>query len=92
MIPDIIGLIPKTKAVIDEQGNVIEPAIYKDGWHVNFAQEVPELIDYKCDPQPETPYRVYQGGISPVCYKFEDKAEWERVNPFKTEDESHLWG
>tara|TARA_B100000929_G_scaffold108179_1_gene85714 strand:+ start:18463 stop:18735 length:273 start_codon:yes stop_codon:yes gene_type:complete len=87
MKPDIIGKIPKQAATFNEQGEVIEPAIYKDGWHVNFTQEVPELADYKCDPQPVTPYRVYQGGIRPVCYKFKDKAEWEAVNPFKVEED-----
>ncbi len=92
MIPDIIGLIPKIEAVIDEQGEVIEPTIYNDGWHVNFPDPVDELSAYLCDPQPDTPVRVYAGNLMPVCYKFKDKAEWERVNPFKTEDESHLWG
>jgi hypothetical protein len=36
---DEVGLIKETDPVYDENGNVIQPATYKDGWHVNVCYQ-----------------------------------------------------
>lgn len=92
MKPDIIGRIPEQLATFDDLGNQLTETTFIKGFHVNFTKDVPDLSDYKMNPQPDTPYRIYAGGIMPVCYKFENKAEWERVNPFRAEGESRHYG
>jgi len=81
MTPDVIGTIYKRDGEYDEDGNVITPPTKLDGFHVNFQQEVPELAAYKLDPQPNTPVRVYAGGMTPVCYQFTSEAEFRELWP-----------
>lgn len=76
--PDIIGTIYKpTGKLITEDGFEYEEQAPISGYHVNFISEVPELAEFKLDPQPATPSRVYAGGIMPVCYSFASRTEWE---------------
>lgn len=70
--PDIIGKIPAQLATFDEEDNVVTPPIYVAGWHVNTLDPIPEWEPYRI-PTPETPTRVYAGGVIPVCYRFPDK-------------------
>lgn len=81
MKPDIIGKIPQTLATYDEQGNELMPTTYLPGFHVNFPEEVPEIAAYKLDPQPSTPYRIYAGGVMPVCYQFPDEETFRQYLP-----------
>jgi hypothetical protein len=77
--PDIIGTIYKPTGETASEGLPVMAPI--DGFHVNYPGEVPELAEYKPDPQPVTPYRVYAGGIMPVCYRFESKEQFESLLP-----------
>ena len=52
-----------------------------EGFHVNFPEEVEEISQYKLEPQPETPMRIYAGGIKPVCYRFPDKETFLQFFP-----------
>jgi len=75
MQPDVIGTIHKPTGVTLTDADGFEYPEMKaiEGFHVNFQQEVPELSEFKVEPQPETPYRVYAGGIKPLAYKFPDE-------------------
>lgn len=86
MQPDIIGTIykPTGNTLTDSEGFEYPEMQAIEGFHVNFQQEVPELADYKCDPQPVTPHRVYTGGITPVCYMFPDEATFRQFFPVET--------
>ena len=75
-----IGLIEKTPATVDENGDVIAAPVYHDGWHINTPEPVPEWEQFRI-PTPETPYRVYAGGIMPVCYRFESEAQFLSMIP-----------
>lgn len=77
--PDVIGRIPKQAATCDENGNQLTPTVWHDGFHVNTPEPVPEWEEYRCDPQPSTPYRVYAGGVVPVCYVFPDRETFEAL-------------
>ena len=79
--PDIIGRVVETPATFDDEGNQLTPPVWREGWHVNTPEPVPEWEAYRCDPQPTTPYRVYAGGVQPVCYKFPDQATFEALLP-----------
>lgn len=57
---DVIGYI-YTEGVYDEEGNVISPSIKKEGFHVNFLNEVPQPFKQYIIPRPETPSRVFAG-------------------------------
>jgi len=78
MQPDIIGTIYKPTGETDSEGVPVLAPI--DGYHVNYPADVPELAQYKCDPQPVTPYRVY-AGIMPVCYVFPDEDAFRELFP-----------
>jgi len=59
---DIIGLIVDTPAELDEEGEVTSEATYVDGVHVNIravGEDTSALEDYKVDPEPNTPARVW---------------------------------
>lgn len=88
MQPDIIPYIYKPTGVIlaDEEGNEYPEMEKLPGYHVNFMQEVPEIAEYKCDPQPVTPHRVYAGGVMPVCYVFPDEATFKQHFPDPVEE------
>ena len=77
MQPDIIGTIYKPTGETNNQGLPVMAPI--DGYHVNYPAEVPELAEYKVDPQPSTPHRVYAGGVVPVCYVFPDRETFEAL-------------
>jgi hypothetical protein len=79
--PDIIGTIYNNDAKYDEEGNMTKKPTKQKGFHVNFIQEVPELEQYKLNPQPTTPMRVYAGGIKPVAYKFPSKKKFKEYFP-----------
>ena len=79
--PDVIGRIPKEPATFDDEGNQLTATKWRDGWHVNTPEPVPEWAEYLCDPQPATPYRVYAGGVMPVAYRFPDQATFEALLP-----------
>ena len=78
---DVIGKIVDTSGTYDEDDNLLTTATYIAGWHANTTSEVPEWSDYLLDPQPATPYRVYAGGVVPVCYVFPDE---ETFNDLRT--------
>ena len=75
MQPDIIGTIykPTGKTLTDSEGFEYPEQEAIEGFHVNFPADVPELAEYKLDPQPVTPLRVYAGDVMPVCYSFPDE-------------------
>jgi hypothetical protein len=77
---DEIGLIAKTPGTYDDEGNELRAPVYQSGWHVNALEPVPEWEQYRI-PTPETPTRVYAGGIMPVCYRFESKEQFESLLP-----------
>lgn len=79
--PDVIGTITNNDAEYDAEGNVTKSATAIEGFHVNFPAEVPELSEYLVDPQPVTPYRIYAGGIEPVCYVFPDESTFRQYFP-----------
>lgn len=79
--PDVIGIIYNNDGEYDEEGNVITAPTKQKGYHVNFQEEVPEIAQYKLDPQPTTPMRIYAGGIKPVCYKFPSKKKFKEYFP-----------
>lgn len=79
--PDVIGRIPASDPQLDENGNVLVAATWLPGWHVNAPEPVTEWEAYRCDPQPTTPYRVYAGGVTPVCYVFPDEATFLQECP-----------
>lgn len=87
MTPDIIGTIyePTGNMLTDDEGNDYPETEAIPGFHVNFPTDVPELADYKLDPQPTTPHRVYAGGISPVAYVFPDEATFRGFFPVEDE-------
>ena len=80
-----IGLIPETPATYDDEGNELTETVYKDGWHVNTLEPVPEWEAYKV-PTPAKPYRMYAGGVMPVCYIFPDEMAFKKLFPDKSED------
>lgn len=69
---DEIGLIVSGPGTYDEEGNEISPPIYVAGWHVNTLEPIAEWEPYRI-PTPETPTRIYAGGVTPVCYRFPEK-------------------
>ena len=73
----VIGKIAATPGTYDEEGNQLTASTYIAGWHANTTSEVPEWSDYLLDPQPATPYRVYAGGVVPVCYVFPDEETFD---------------
>lgn len=79
--PDAIGRIPKTLSTFDDEGNQLTETVWLNGFHVNFPKEIPEIAEYKVDPQPTTPYRIYAGGIQPVAYVFPDEATFRQFFP-----------
>ncbi|WP_461533415.1 hypothetical protein [Sinomicrobium sp.] len=89
MQPDIIPYIYKPTGVMltDDDGMEYPELERLPGYHVNFLLEVPELSQYKLDPQPVTPHRIYAGGVTPVCYKFPDEQTFKQYFPDGTEEE-----
>jgi len=83
MQPDIIGAIykPTGNTLTDSEGLEYQEMAPIEGFHVNFPEEVPEISEYKRDPQPVTPHRVYAGGVMPVCYIFPDEATFKQHFP-----------
>jgi hypothetical protein len=81
MQPDIIGKIVDTHATYDKNDKQVTAATYIDGWHVNLLKAEPEWAEYLCDPQPETPQRIYAGGVKPVAYKFPNKETFKQHFP-----------
>ena len=79
MKPDIIGLIADTHATHDDEGNELTAATYIPGWHVNTLEPVGGWEQYRCHP--EVFYRVYAGGVEPVCYRFPDRETFEALLP-----------
>lgn len=82
---DEIGLILDNSATYDYEGNELTAPAYKDGWHVNTLEPVEEWEQYRCSPQPTTPYRIYAGGIMPVCYRFPDEQTFKDILPKEEE-------
>lgn len=78
-VPDIIGRIPDQEATFDSEGNLMTPVIWKEGFHVNFMVDVPEIAQYKVTSFKH--YRVYAGGVDPVCYRFPDEATFRTFFP-----------
>lgn len=85
MNPDIIGTLYKNDSEYAEDGSVIKAPTVIPGFHVNFTEEVEAIEQYKCDPQPVTPYRVY-AGQAPVCYVFPDEATFRGYFPVQAGD------
>ena len=83
MQPDIIGIIykPTGKTITDSEGFEYPEQEAIEGFHVNFPADVPELAEYKLDPQPTTPLRIYAGGIMPVAYVFPNERAFKQHFP-----------
>ena len=60
---DLINLIATKDATIDpESGDIITEAEYAEGFHVNIravGEDTSSLEDYRVDPEPNTPARVW---------------------------------
>ena len=59
---DIVGLIVDTPAELNEEGEVVTDATYVEGVHVNIravGEDTSALEDYRVDPEPNTPARVW---------------------------------
>jgi len=59
---DIVGLIVDSPAQLSEEGEIISEATYIDGVHVNIravGEDTSALEDYKVNPEPNTPARVW---------------------------------
>jgi len=78
--PDIIGRIPSALPTYDEEGNELTTLEWADGYHINTPEPIPGWEQFRI-PTPETPYRVYAGGIMPVCYRFESEAQFLSMIP-----------
>ena len=83
MTPDIIGTIYEPTGVMltDSEGFEYPETQQIAGFHVNFPTDVPEIAQYKLDPQPTTPHRVYAGGVNSVMYTFPDEATFRSFIP-----------
>ena len=57
---DILGYL-YTDPITDGEGNIITPSVRKEGYHVNFLNEVPQIFKQYIIPRPETPARVFAG-------------------------------
>jgi len=77
----IIGKIVDAPETYDDDGDLLTAATYIAGWHANTTSEVAEWSAYLLDPQPVTPYRVYAGGVVPVCYVFPDEETLNDLRP-----------
>lgn len=75
-----IGPIVDTPGEYDDEGNQTVAPTYKQGWHVNTLEPVPGWEAHRI-PTPETPERIYAGGIMPVCYKFPDRETFRSLLP-----------
>lgn len=73
---DVIGLIPDQTVIYEDD---LTATTYLPGWHVNTVEPVPEWEQYRCHP--EAFYRVYAGGVEPVCYRFPDQGTFEGLLP-----------
>lgn len=59
---DVVGLIIDKPAALDEDGNVVTPATYLPGWHVNYIGEPPDAwAGYVINPAPTSPVRIFAG-------------------------------
>lgn len=82
MTYDVIGEI-YTQAKYDEQGQLLEAPVALEGYHVNVDKVPEELQQYEVFP--ETPARIFAGGITKYL-KFPSKEIWEGyLNPKKEE-------
>jgi hypothetical protein len=57
---DVVGTITRGGEYDPETGDVLVPPTVLDGWHVNFAGELPEDWDAYV-VSPEQPVRVFAG-------------------------------
>ena len=73
----VIGKIAATPGTYNENGDLLTAGTYVAGIHANTTSEIPEWSDYMRDPQPAKPYRVYAGGVVPVCYVFPDEETFD---------------
>lgn len=55
----VIGII-SVGGEYDDEGNVIEPPVQLEGYHVN-ALEIPAELEPYVIPEPNNPYRIYLG-------------------------------
>jgi hypothetical protein len=67
----IVGIAIKTPPVVDNEGNIITPAEYYDGWHVNALEPIPEWDAYRV--YPDKPMRRYAAPAETVFYRFADE-------------------
>ena len=59
---DVVGLIVDTPAELNEDGEILKDATYVSGFHVNVravGEDTSALEDYKVNPEPNTPARVW---------------------------------
>lgn len=69
----VIGRIIAVPGTYNDEGVEITPPTYREGWHVNMTELLPELAQYQVFPA--EPYRVYAGADT-VFMRFADEAEW----------------
>lgn len=72
----VIGQLIDEPGTYGEDGKELAAPAYRDGWHVNMTELVPELSQYQVFPA--EPYRVY-GGVYTVFLRFADEGEWLSV-------------
>lgn len=70
---NVIGKIVDVPANTNEAGDQISPPTYRDGWHVNVIELLPEFEAFQVFP--EEPFRVYAGAIN-IFLRFDNEDQW----------------
>lgn len=72
---NVIGKIVDVPATTNEAGEQLSPPIYRDGWHVNVIELLPEFEAFQVFP--EGPFRVYAGAITITIFlRFDNEDQW----------------
>ena len=69
----------KTPAVLDDDGNVIEPAVMEPGVHINALEPIEGADDYLVTP--DHPTRRYAPPAETIYYRFPDEASFRQFVP-----------
>ncbi|WFE73115.1 hypothetical protein P8S55_08450 [Halomonas sp. M1] len=69
---DVIGTLYYQEAVFDDDGSVVSPAVPLAGFHINSAQELSNVDEYRITP--DVPQRVFKGGLT-YYYRFDSQQQ-----------------
>lgn len=69
----VVGRIIDVPGTYDEDGNELTPPTFREGWHVNMTELIPELEQYQIFPA--KPYRIYAGAET-IFLRFESEEQW----------------